>query len=141
MKPVTLPRKMNIYSGKYFLLFIFLLFFSIHIIIDVITNIMNIYTILTAGPYEYITYPFSTLNCSGNIIVIKLNRIYMLINILFSFLLGLLSLISVTSNTYTVKSGDSLYSIAKKYNTTVDRLKSKNNLTSNLLSIGQVLNV
>ena len=41
--------------------------------------------------------------------------------------------------TYTVKSGDSLYSIAKKYNTTVNRLKELNNLSSNLLNIGQIL--
>lgn len=41
--------------------------------------------------------------------------------------------------TYTVQKGDSLYSIAKKYNTTVDRLKQLNNLKSNLLSIGQIL--
>ncbi len=40
---------------------------------------------------------------------------------------------------YTVQSGDSLYSIAKKYNVTVDQIKEKNNLTSNLLSIGQKL--
>ena len=40
---------------------------------------------------------------------------------------------------YTVKKGDSLYSIAKKYNTGVDNIKRKNNLTSNLLSIGQKL--
>ena len=44
-----------------------------------------------------------------------------------------------SETTYTVKSGDSLYSIAKKYNTTVDRLKKLNNLTSNLLNIGQIL--
>lgn len=43
------------------------------------------------------------------------------------------------ATTYTVKSGDSLYSIAKKYNTTIDRLKELNNLTSNLLNIGQIL--
>lgn len=42
-------------------------------------------------------------------------------------------------NTYTVKSGDTLYSIAKKFNVSVDMLKSANNLTSNLLSIGDVL--
>ena len=42
---------------------------------------------------------------------------------------------------YIVKSGDSLYSIAKKYNTTVDELKRLNNLTSNMLSIGQKLKV
>lgn len=46
-----------------------------------------------------------------------------------------------TTNTYTVKSGDSLYSIAQKYGTTVDELKSFNNLTSNLLSIGQILKI
>lgn len=40
---------------------------------------------------------------------------------------------------YTVQKGESLYSIAKKFNTTVDSLKSKNNLTSNLISVGQKL--
>lgn len=42
---------------------------------------------------------------------------------------------------YTVKSGDSLWLIANKYNTTVDAIKRLNNLTSNNLSIGQVLKV
>lgn len=41
--------------------------------------------------------------------------------------------------TYTVKSGDNLYSIARKYNTTVDAIKRKNNLKTNNLSIGQKL--
>ena len=40
---------------------------------------------------------------------------------------------------YTVKKGDSLYSIARKYNTNVDSIKKKNNLKSNTLSIGQKL--
>ena len=40
---------------------------------------------------------------------------------------------------YTVKKGDTLYSIANAYNTTVDNIKNKNNLTSNTLSIGQIL--
>ena len=43
--------------------------------------------------------------------------------------------------TYTVKKGDSLYSIAKKYNTTVDAIKNNNNLSTNTLSIGQVLKI
>ena len=42
-------------------------------------------------------------------------------------------------NIYIVKSGDSLYSISKKFNTTVDELKRLNNLSSNLLSINQKL--
>lgn len=40
---------------------------------------------------------------------------------------------------YVVKSGDSLYQIASRFGTTVDELKRINNLTSNLLSIGQRL--
>ena len=40
---------------------------------------------------------------------------------------------------YTVVKGDTLYSIARKFNLTVDELKSINNLTSNTLSIGQKL--
>ncbi|MGM9881362.1 MAG: LysM peptidoglycan-binding domain-containing protein [Bacilli bacterium] len=48
---------------------------------------------------------------------------------------------TTTTITYTVKSGDSLYSIAREYNTTVDAIKSENNLQSNLLSIGQVLKI
>ena len=46
---------------------------------------------------------------------------------------------NVASDTYIVKKGDSLYSIARTYNTSVDKLKEINNLTSNALAIGQVL--
>ncbi len=45
------------------------------------------------------------------------------------------------SGTYTVKKGDSLWSIAKKYNITVEELKAANNLTSNLLNVGQTLKI
>lgn len=56
--------------------------------------------------------------------------------------IGQVLLIPTSTNletTYTVQRGDSLYSIAKKYDTTVDRLKQLNNLSSNLLSVGQIL--
>ena len=43
------------------------------------------------------------------------------------------------SNIYIVKSGDNLYSIARRFNTTVNSIKTKNNLTSNILNIGQKL--
>jgi len=42
---------------------------------------------------------------------------------------------------YTVVSGDSLYSIATRFNTTVNEIKSFNNLTSNTLQIGQTLRI
>ena len=40
---------------------------------------------------------------------------------------------------YIVKRGDNLYSIARKFNTNVDKIKEKNKLNNNLLSIGQQL--
>lgn len=48
---------------------------------------------------------------------------------------------SMSENTYVVVKGDSLYAIARKFNTTVDEIKKLNNLTSNTLSIGQVLKI
>lgn len=48
---------------------------------------------------------------------------------------------TVSNNTYKVLNGDTLYSIARKYNISVDELKSLNNLSSNNLSIGQILKV
>lgn len=49
--------------------------------------------------------------------------------------------VPTTTTNYTIQSGDTLYSIAKKYETTVDRIKQLNNLTTNTLSIGQVLKI
>ena len=47
----------------------------------------------------------------------------------------------VSTNKYTVVKGDTLYSIAKKFNTTVDNIKRKNNLVDNTLIVGQILNI
>lgn len=50
--------------------------------------------------------------------------------------------IQISSNSnamYEVKQGDTLYSISKKFNLSVDDLKSKNNLADNAISIGQRL--
>ena len=47
--------------------------------------------------------------------------------------------IDSTSNTYVVKKGDTLYSIANKYNVSIDNLKNTNNLNTNNLSVGQKL--
>ena len=43
--------------------------------------------------------------------------------------------------TYVVQKGDTLYSIANKYNTTINELRTLNNLKSNILSIGQNLKI
>lgn len=52
-----------------------------------------------------------------------------------------LKYVPISGDYYTVQKGDSLWSIAKKYGLTVNELKSLNNLTSNLLQIGDVLKV
>lgn len=44
-----------------------------------------------------------------------------------------------SSNSYKVKSGDSLCVIAQKYNTTVSQLKKINHLTSDLIYVGQTI--
>lgn len=49
--------------------------------------------------------------------------------------------ISNSNDTYVVKKGDTLWGIAKKYNTTVNKIKELNSLTSNTLSIGQILKI
>lgn len=46
-----------------------------------------------------------------------------------------------SNNIYIVEAGDTLYSIARKYNTTIKDIMDKNNLTSNILSIGQELKI
>lgn len=42
---------------------------------------------------------------------------------------------------YTVRSGDTLWLLARRYDTTVDEIKRLNGLTGNLLNIGQVLRI
>lgn len=45
----------------------------------------------------------------------------------------------VVSKTYKVKKGDTLYSISKAHGVTVEDLKTRNNLTSNSIFVGQTL--
>ena len=42
-------------------------------------------------------------------------------------------------NIYIVKKGDTLYSIGKKFNISIEELKRINNLTTNTISIGQII--
>ncbi|NNV04935.1 LysM peptidoglycan-binding domain-containing protein [Geobacillus sp. C56-T2] len=48
---------------------------------------------------------------------------------------------AASAASYTVQKGDTLWGIAKKYDTTVDRLKQQNHLSSDLIFPGQVLQI
>lgn len=49
---------------------------------------------------------------------------------------------TVTTTTYTVKKGDTLTSIAKKYNTTVNKLVADNNIKNkNVITVGQKIKI
>lgn len=48
---------------------------------------------------------------------------------------------TVSSSEYEVVKGDTLYSISRKYNISVEDLKNKNNISDNALSIGQILKI
>ncbi len=47
----------------------------------------------------------------------------------------------LTSEMHQVIKGDTLYSISKRYNISIDDIKKKNNITDNAISIGQILKV
>ena len=59
----------------------------------------------------------------------------MLMQIMFILPLGL----SAVDQIHTVKKGDTLYSLSKRYGTTIDELKKLNSISGNNLSIGQKL--
>lgn len=48
---------------------------------------------------------------------------------------------NTVNDTYIVKPGDSLWSIAKKFNVGVNEIKRANNLSSNLINVGQELTI
>ncbi|WP_430597186.1 glucosaminidase domain-containing protein [Enterococcus sp. AZ177] len=48
---------------------------------------------------------------------------------------------TITAQTYTVASGDTLWGIAEKFGVTVDQLMASNGITAELITIGQVLQV
>jgi flagellum-specific peptidoglycan hydrolase FlgJ len=51
------------------------------------------------------------------------------------------SIMANNIDTYEVVKGDTLYSISKKFNLSVDDLRQKNNLAENAISIGQILRI
>ena len=61
--------------------------------------------------------------------------------ILTGTLLASLSASSSYAKPYVVKKGDTLSQIAKRYGTTVKKLKNSNNLKSDMIRIGQILTV
>ncbi len=116
-------------------------------------------TILTIGqeikiPKEitnemvYIVKPGDTLYRIANLYNIDINDLMMANNLTSNILsigqeliIPIKPVIEEDYVVYEVMPGDTLYSIAKKYNTKVDVIKTFNNLTSNLLNIGQIIQI
>lgn len=88
---------------------------------DTLSSIARNYNLTVEELIQYNNLPSSTLQINQELLIPKQ------------------STIPANENTYTVQSGDTLYSIAAKFNTTVDNLMTDNNLTSSVLDIGQVL--
>lgn len=98
------------------------------------TNTENIYTVQSGDTLYSIAKKFNTTvnelkdlnNLSSNLISIGQQ-------------LKIPSPINTSNIIYTVQKGDTLYSIARKYNVSVDEIKTLNNLTNNTISINQQL--
>lgn len=137
-----------------------------NISVDEIKRLNNLSSnLLSIGQVLKISSDGSNNNSSNyiNYVVIKGDSLYAIakkynttveeikrLNNLSSNLLSIGQVLKINSNgnssnnnsiNYIVVKGDSLYAIAKKYNTTVEEIKRLNNLNSNLLSIGQVLKI
>ena len=114
-------------------------------VVIAITNYINSEYIPTEGSKYYVVVAGDSLYKIANKFNTSVDAIKSLNN-LSSNLLSIGQVLLIPSSnesqnytTYTVVAGDSLYKIANKFNTSVDAIKSLNNLSSNLLSIGQVL--
>ena len=94
------------------------------------------------GKTEPIIVEYGFLDGKGNDVNLLKNNYQQLAEATVQALLEYIGYNSnINENTYTVKSGDSLWSIAKKFNTTLQDLKQLNNLSSNLLNVGQILQI
>lgn len=66
---------------------------------------------------------------------------FKVVGLLLIILISCATPAAASGDVYIVKSGDSLWSIARQYNMLVSELKSLNNLSSDLLQVGQKLRV
>lgn len=112
------------------------------------SNVLSIGQILTIPKTnkDYITYTIKkgdTLYSIARNYNISVNDLMKINNLSTSVLTVGQTLVipinNIDKKTYTVVNGDTLYSIARKYNTTVDEIKKLNNLTSNILSVGDTI--
>lgn len=118
-------------------------------VVKVIANYLGVpytYTGVMANENYYIVQKGDTLWSIANKYGLTVDKLKDINNLSSNMLsIGQKLLINDGSGTgslntyYTVKAGDTLYGIANKYGLTVDELKNINNLSSNMLSIGQKL--
>lgn len=114
-------------------------------VVRAVSNYKNIKYIPPAGESVYVIKKGDSLYSIAKELGTSIDELKNFNNLKSDILqVGQILLIPITSEnetTYIVKSGDSLYSIAKKFNISVNELKNANNLTSNLINVGQTLKI
>jgi len=86
---------------------------------------------------EWIAWKWRNLKEQRSIMILKLNRLLWLIVMQIMLLTPVW--LFAQGQTHTVRKGDTLYSLSKRYGTSVDELMKLNRLSSSNLSIGQKL--
>lgn len=103
-----------------------------------VSNKENVYTV---KPGDTLYRIANTYGVSVNDLIVANNLTSNILTIGQELIIPLKPVTEEDYVVYEVEPNDTLYSIARRFNTKVDTIKSYNNLTNNLLNVGQILQI